>query len=267
MQYILVTSACIRSNKKNIRGKWHNDFRIICLAETKFVWPKECRVNEWKVQICAFAAKKDHFISAPEFKAVSLQPSKDIEVVCVDIQSDHCRSHLKSTATLAYKVLGNKAVLHALTKTLMPNSYYLWPGSTEYQLLIFESIHKRGVRNFDNPNVMYCLEPPSLRKNFGSLFFWTVFSLGKYSKELLEIMQSFIFYIVSRPEQFIFSVWSHLPVRFKSYLCHITFWVWKYLPSAMLHMPSQVYETSQSYTVFKREHITYNLSPILICRN
>ncbi|XP_052750997.1 uncharacterized protein LOC128200723 [Galleria mellonella] len=164
--------------------------------------------NPSKTQACAFTAKKTPFAVAPQFQGTSLNISKSIGILGVDISSDvQFRGHLEDKVKLASKNLGvlNRAKhyftpdqrLMLYKSQIRPHMEYcchLWAGAPRYQLEPFDSVQRRAMRIVDDPMLASGIEPLSLRRDFASLCVFYRLYNGLCSEELFNMMPTATFY-------------------------------------------------------------------------
>ena len=134
--------------------------------------------NPTKTQVCAFTAKKDPFVMAPQFQGVTLPISESIGILGVKISSKvQFGSHLEDKAKLASKKLGvlNRArryftprqrlVLYkAQVRPHVEYCSHLWAGEPKYQLDPLDSLQRRAVRIVGDPNLTDRLESLEQRR-------------------------------------------------------------------------------------------------------
>ncbi|XP_045459271.1 uncharacterized protein LOC123669724 [Melitaea cinxia] len=157
--------------------------------------------NPSKTQVCAFTAKKTPFSVAPCFQKTSLNITKSIGILGVDITNEvQFRGHLESKAKLAAKKLGvlNKAgryftsghrllLYKAQVRPHVEYCSHLWAGAPQYQLHPFDSIQRRAIRIVDDPKLTDDLEPLSIRRDVGSLCVFYRLYNGECSEELFDM--------------------------------------------------------------------------------
>lgn len=164
--------------------------------------------NPTKTQVCAFTAKKDPFVIAPQFQGVSLCATESIGILGIEVSDKvQFRRHLEDKAKLASKKMGvlNRArrfftpeqrlVLYkAQVRPHVEYCSHLWAGAPKYQLDPFDALQRRAVRIVGDPDLTDKLESLEMRRDFGSLcIFYRLFH-GECSEELFNIIPGSPFY-------------------------------------------------------------------------
>ena len=208
--------------------------------------------NPTKTQVCAFTAKKDPFVIAPQFQGVLLHISESIGILGVEISSKvQFGSHLVDKAKLASNKLGilNRArryftpsqrlVLYkAQVRPHVEYCSHLWAGAPKYQLDPLDSLQRRAIRIVGDPNLTDGLESLERRRDFGSLCVLYRLFHGECSEELFDLVPPSPFYHRttrhrSRVHPFYLEAYTSSTVRFQRSFLPRTCKLWNELPAAV----------------------------------